>query len=375
MHFTTLLCLTAALARLGLANRWYTLEDDYSSNNFFSMFNFQTENDPTGGYVNFVNQGTAQSAGLISVEGSGQVRIGVDSTNIASGRGRSSVRLESKKTYTQGLVVLSLAHMPGGICGTWPAFWMFGPNWPGSGEIDIIEGVNDASTNSMTGHTTAGCQATFPASAFTGAKLSADCDTNVNGNQGCSTADTDTRSYGAGFNAQGGGVYAMEWTSYYIQVFFWPAGYAPGDVFSASPEPWNWGKPAFLLQGGCDIDAHFANHQITFDNTFCGSWAGSAWGGSCAAQHGGSCNAFVQNNPGAFADSYWLVNSLQVFSMQGSFKRDEMEAEMAKREAEAEAQPEAAFGFQAPPRNVTAEEGWTARRRRHLGAHIRGVTN
>jgi beta-glucanase (GH16 family) len=52
------------------------------------------------------------------------------------------VRLTSKNSYTHGLVILDLAHMPGGVCGTWPAFWMVGPNWPNSGEIDIIEGVN-----------------------------------------------------------------------------------------------------------------------------------------------------------------------------------------------------------------------------------------
>ncbi|MCJ1405411.1 hypothetical protein MMC11_008639 [Xylographa trunciseda] len=372
MYFSTLL-ITAALARFGLAQRWYTLQDDYSSSNFFNMFNFQTENDPTGGYVNYVDQGTAQNSGMISVQSSGQVYIGVDHTNTASGRGRNSVRLESKHTYTHALVVLSLAHMPGGICGTWPAFWMFGPQWPASGEIDIIEGVNNANTNSMTGHTTPGCSATYPASAFTGAELSSNCDTAVNNNQGCSTVDPDSRSYGAGFNAQGGGVYAMEWTTYYIQVFFWPAGAAPADAFSDNPEPWTWGEPAFLLQGGCDIDAHFANHQIVFDNTFCGSWAGAAWGGSCAAQYGGSCNAFVQENPGAFADSYWLVNSLKVYSMQGSFKRDVDKGGLEGREAAAEAEAEAAFGYQGPPRNITKEEGAPARRRRHLGEHLRGV--
>lgn len=34
---------------------------------------------------------------------------------------------------------------------------MVGPNWPSSGEIDIIEGVNDAAQNQMTLHTSPGC--------------------------------------------------------------------------------------------------------------------------------------------------------------------------------------------------------------------------
>jgi hypothetical protein len=50
--------------------------------------------------------------------------MGVDHTNVASGAGRASVRLTSKKSYNHGLVILDLAHMPGGICGTWPALYV-----------------------------------------------------------------------------------------------------------------------------------------------------------------------------------------------------------------------------------------------------------
>ena len=51
----------------------------------------------------------------------------VDSTNVASGRGRKSIRVSTGKTYQHALVVLDLAHMPGNACGIWPAFWMLGP--------------------------------------------------------------------------------------------------------------------------------------------------------------------------------------------------------------------------------------------------------
>ena len=76
--------------------------------------------DPTNGYVTYVDQTTAQSGGLVNTS-SGSVYMGVDYTNVASGSGRSSVRLTSKNSYNHGLIVLDLAHMPGGVCGTWPA--------------------------------------------------------------------------------------------------------------------------------------------------------------------------------------------------------------------------------------------------------------
>lgn len=37
------------------------------------------------------------------------------------------------KLIGKGVFIADIAHMPGGACGSWPAFWMFGPNWPNSG--------------------------------------------------------------------------------------------------------------------------------------------------------------------------------------------------------------------------------------------------
>jgi len=50
----------------------------------------------------------------------------VDSVNVASGRGRNSIRVLTTKTYQHALIVLDLAHMPDNVCGIWPAFWMLG---------------------------------------------------------------------------------------------------------------------------------------------------------------------------------------------------------------------------------------------------------
>lgn len=64
------------------------------------------------------------------------VYMGVDTTNVypLAGPGRPSVRIESKINYNHGLFVLDIAHMPFG-CGTWPAFWLVGPDWPNNGEV------------------------------------------------------------------------------------------------------------------------------------------------------------------------------------------------------------------------------------------------
>ena len=120
MHFSTAF-LALGVAKTAVAG--YSVADDYSGSKFFDMFDFFQGHDPTNGFVNYVDRGTAQQAGLINANG--PVYMGVDSTNQAPS-GRASVRLTSKKSYTHMLAVLDIANMPSG-CGTWPALYATSP--------------------------------------------------------------------------------------------------------------------------------------------------------------------------------------------------------------------------------------------------------
>lgn len=265
--------------------------------------------------MTYVGQAAAQAAGLVNTNNNA-VYMGVDFTNKASAPGRQSVRLTSKKSYTHGLIILDLAHMPGGICGTWPAFWTVGPNWPKGGEIDIIEGVNSQISNSMALHTVGGCSISNNG-LFSGTISTPNCDVNAPGqpnNAGCQILMSNSASYGTGFNQGQGGVYATEWTSDHISIWFFPRGAIPADIYSASPDPGNWGQPAASFAGGCDIDYFFSSHQIVFDTTFCGDWAANVWNTDpvCSTK-ALTCEAFVQDNPAAFKDAFWSINSLKVF--------------------------------------------------------------
>lgn len=222
-----------------------------------------------------------------------------DSTMVASGRGRNSLRLTSKAKYNHALVVIDLDHVPGNACGIWPAFWTTGPNWPNNGEIDIIEGVNMQSQNQMTLHTSDGCS-------LAGSSCLA--------NKGCPAKGG---AYGDGFNENNGGTYAMEWHSSGIYVWYFPRGHEPKDILGDSPDPKQWGNPTANFDGGsgCDIDSHFKDQNIVFDTTFCGDWAGQGWSSDpvCSSK-APTCQEYVQNNPKAFTEAYWEINALKVYT-------------------------------------------------------------
>lgn len=94
------------------------------------------------------------------------------------------------------------------------SFRSSGPNWPAGGEIDIIEGVNDYTNNQATLHTNPGCTMSSTNSATLGISGSAlggtDCSASNTGNAGCGIRANTNNSFGAGFNANGGGVYASK---------------------------------------------------------------------------------------------------------------------------------------------------------------------
>lgn len=74
------------------------------------------------GFVNYQSYGDASAAGLAYTT-NGQIYMGVDYTTARpASPGRKSVRVTSNRAYNHGLFIADIAHMPGSICGVWPAY-------------------------------------------------------------------------------------------------------------------------------------------------------------------------------------------------------------------------------------------------------------
>eukprot|EP00483_Globobulimina_turgida_P001412 UN01414 len=199
--------------------------------------------------------------------------------------------------------------MPTG-CGTWPAWWTVGPNWPSGGEIDIIEEVDVATRDAPTLHTNPGCDMTNAPKNYSGQTGATNCYSAQN--IGCGITCTNANSFGAAFNSRNGGLYAMEWTARSIQMWMWSEGSIPNTAKSDNPDTSQFGKPyaQFYFGSWCPT-SHFKNHQVVFDLTFCGDWDGAVFGKDCPGK--GSCNDYVKNNPSAFREAYWNIHFMKVF--------------------------------------------------------------
>ncbi|KAM5536168.1 hypothetical protein V8D89_010067, partial [Ganoderma adspersum] len=81
----------------------WTLQDTYEGKTFFDTFDFFTGEDPTHGMVNYTDRATALANNLVYVTEDGKVIMkGDNTTSLASGVYRNSVRISSQKQYNTG---------------------------------------------------------------------------------------------------------------------------------------------------------------------------------------------------------------------------------------------------------------------------------
>ncbi|EAW18996.1 putative GPI anchored endo-1,3(4)-beta-glucanase [Aspergillus fischeri NRRL 181] len=309
--------LVSATALEARQSQTYQLAESWQGESFINDWNFFDRADPTNGYVTYVNQSFAEQSGLVKVTQSGSFYMGVDyeSTLNPNGPGRESVRIETKNYYTEGLYVIDIEHMPGSICGTWPAFWSVGKDWPNDGEIDIIEGVNLQKANKIVLHTSGSCDVSG-SNDMTGTLSSSECG-EASGTVGCVVKGTNGSS-GDPFNEAGGGVYAMEWTDTFIKIWFFPRSQIPASLSSGNPDTSSFGTPMAHLQGSCDFAERFKAQKFIIDTTFCGDWAGNVFAESTCPMSDPSspmqsCVNYVAQNPAAFKEAYWEINSIKVY--------------------------------------------------------------
>lgn len=306
---------TAAPGSGGGEKGEYSLAEDWVGDKFYDAFDFFTKSDPTHGRVNYVSEETAKAHNLTYASSNGFIMRADSKTKLkANDKGRMSVRITSKKSFTTHAAVFDLRHMPEGA-GTWPAYWMNGANWPNGGEWDIVEGVNDGDSNLSSLHTSPGCtQGKSSARLMKGDVTNAECNAHANSNTGCGVATDSPRSFGPKFNSAGGGWYATERTEDRLSVWFWSRAdsQVPEDVRNntGSVSPSQWGKPTAVFTSGksCNIKEKFSENKFIINLTLCGDWAGNTFPGGKA-----KCEQHVNENPSAYKNAYWDIARLNIY--------------------------------------------------------------
>ncbi|KAK3386643.1 putative endo-1,3(4)-beta-glucanase, partial [Podospora didyma] len=288
----------------------------FDSNDFMKI-------DPTHGFVDYKNYQDAHDGGLIKTQGT-ELYIGVDSDhNGVAGRG--SVRLESQTRYNKGLIIAHFTHIPKAVCGAWPAFWMYGPNWPNSGEADVYEQWNlaDPLYAFHTGAPADVGACTLKPSTFSATQGSNNCYIHAQGqfdNEGSALSLLSSIEKVTNRPLTD----ATQWTSTVFRVWTWPANKAPADALSGEPNPASWGLPTFSVDSSsCDIDRAFKDMRLVLNIDFCGDAAGNEglWGwttnnlpGYCSGKTGyGWCPDYVNSHAGEYEEVYWKVKDIRVF--------------------------------------------------------------
>ncbi|EST04752.1 Concanavalin A-like lectin/glucanases superfamily [Kalmanozyma brasiliensis GHG001] len=366
-----LLAATATLATLILPTRAanWTRSASIQGSDFFTTFDWFTDKDPTNGLVNYQSLSSAQSQNLSFVDGEGHFVMAVSTTPVAL-EGRNSVRITSKQSYSDGVYVANVTHVPLG-CATWPAFWTVTENlssWPVGGEIDIMENANDEyNGNLVSAHTSSVCTIPSSNAGETGVVAYTNCSAYAPTNPGCRVEanGTSTPTWGKALNRAGGGIIAMErsfgTTGKGVRVWYFPnssPSSLPSDLASSSTQvnTDNWGTPnAYLPITDCSSD--FGPHKIIFDITLCGDWAGNSYNQSgCNAQYP-ACSYQVGYNGSSFNQSYWEVESLRLFTEGGG---DANAGNSARTAVSQQSQSDARRGLMVGEPVALGAVGWAA---------------
>ncbi|PMB67693.1 putative endo-1,3(4)-beta-glucanase [Beauveria bassiana] len=333
-------CLVAGLAVVDrAAAAKYSLSKTYDSSNFLTEFHFREtgtipeRQDDNWSWVKYQNVNDAQEKGLVSVKDN-KVYLGVDFKttlkNDNDGPRRDTLRVQSKWSFKEGLVITRFWHMPKPVCGAWPAYWTLGEDWPNNGEIDMYEGWNLHKVNKPALHTapeTRVGQCYLDKSAQ--AKIVSDnCDNSFENRlnawkgQGCQVEEVNDGIWGS----PDGGIQALEWTKDTIKLYTWPIGQAPKNIDSDTPDTSSWGTPSVQLSSPrCDTSRAFGKQTILFTLPFCGEPVGNTqfWtelpadsksGKTCKQITGAdTCVKYVAENPEAFKEFYFGINDVRLF--------------------------------------------------------------
>ncbi|KIJ15436.1 glycoside hydrolase family 16 protein [Paxillus involutus ATCC 200175] len=300
----------------------YNIIREYAGSTFFDRWDFYGGLDNlTLGNATWVSKSEAMNQSLAYVNSEGHVIIKVDNTtNVPSGQNRNSVRITTQDVYDLGsLWIIDLNHIPFG-CSVWPAFWSYGPNWPQDGEIDIIEAINMMTNNQMAIHTTPGCTHTGNVDQLGVTGSTTDCSLAP----GCVISETSPNSYSSSFSEAGGGVWATQFDSSGIFIWFWSRPDVPPSISQAnstsSMDISQWGTPhASYFSATCNISQFFTPQNLVLDITLCGDWAGvpSIYQSTCAnAGPTGLCYNDSVVGPGSpgFDDAYFDISYIRTYT-------------------------------------------------------------
>jgi len=301
----------------------FKLTHDLRGGELLNFFNFEQKQGDNAGFANWVQDGSLQY-----VNDKGNVVFATDSTPVVDSR--KTTRAVSKDTFSKGLFISRITHMPS-TYGSWPSFWMVSNKaWPEGGEIDILEGVGSFSQNAASVHTTAGCSMPVSALEQTTSKFmlsgpqQTNCDTHATDSQGCGLRDDTPNTFGPGFNNVGGAYVAVHITDEFVKVHQWPGESAPQDVRNNAPAPSTWDKPALYLPNDqCNIGSHFYDLQLVFSTNVCGKWPGELWNldasyagqAQSSAQATGvdSCYEYAHSHGSEWGNAFFEVASISIF--------------------------------------------------------------